>query len=221
MAQPKPTRAVVGVDTHGDVHVACAIDELGRHLATAQFPTTPKGYRTLLGWARGLGPGGGLRRGRDRLLRRRPGPFPERAGVGGVRGQPPRPAGAAPAWYVRSGGCRGGGPGGVGRSGDGHPKSGDQLVEMVRCLRVARATAVKSRSQAANALGALLVAAPAELRERLRGLPADRLARAAARLRPGPTMTPPRRPSWRCGCWASATRPWLLSSRTWTPSWTG
>jgi hypothetical protein len=41
MAQPKPTRVIVGVDTHGDIHVACAIDELGRHLATAGFPTTP------------------------------------------------------------------------------------------------------------------------------------------------------------------------------------
>jgi len=51
------------------------------------------------------------------------------------------------------------------------PTSGDQLVEMVRCLRVARATAVKSRSQAANALRALLVTAPAELREQLRGCP--------------------------------------------------
>jgi hypothetical protein len=61
---------------------------------------------------------------------------------------------------------------------------------MVRCLRVARATAVKSRSQAANALRALLVTAPAELRQQLRGLPADRLARAAARLRPGPIVTP-------------------------------
>jgi transposase len=70
------------------------------------------------------------------------------------------------------------------------PNSGDQLVEMVRCPRVARATAVKSRSQAANALRALLVTAPAELREQLRGLPADRLARAAARLRPGPIVTP-------------------------------
>jgi hypothetical protein len=55
MAQPKPTRVIVGVDTHGEVHVACAIDALGRHLATAHFPTTPKGYRTLLGWAQGLG----------------------------------------------------------------------------------------------------------------------------------------------------------------------
>lgn len=190
MAQPKPTRVIVGVDTHGEVHVACAIDELGRHLATTHFPTTPKGYRTLLDWARGLGEveafgvegtgcyGAALARflsaqGRvvfevnrpDRQARRRRGksdPVDAEAAARAVQ------AGQATAI----------------------PKSGDQLVEMVRCLRVARATAVKSRSQAANALRALLVTAPAELREQLRGLPADRLARAAARLRPGPIVTP-------------------------------
>jgi transposase len=190
MAQPKPTRVIVGVDTHGDVHVACAIDGLGRQLATADFPTTPKGYRTLLGWARDLGQveafgvegtgcyGAALARflsaqGRvvfevnrpDRQARRRRGksdPVDAEAAARAVQ------AGQATAI----------------------PKSGDQLVEMVRCLRVARATAVKSRSQAANALRALLVTAPAELRQQLRGLPADRLARAAARLRPGPIVTP-------------------------------
>src|SRR5215211_364 len=65
------------------------------------------------------------------------------------------------------------------------PKTGDHLVEMVRCLRVARATAVKARTQATNALRALVVTAPAELRQQLRGLPAKRLASTAARLRPG------------------------------------
>ena len=60
---------------------------------------------------------------------------------------------------------------------------------MVRCLRVARATAVKARTQAANALRALVVTAPAELREQLRGLPTGRLASTAARLRPGPILT--------------------------------
>jgi transposase len=69
------------------------------------------------------------------------------------------------------------------------PKAGDGAVEMIRALRVARASAVKARSQAANALRALLVTAPAELREQLGGLPADRLAQAAARLRPGPIVT--------------------------------
>ena len=56
---------------------------------------------------------------------------------------------------------------------------------MVRCLRVARATAVKARTQAANALRALVVTAPAELREQLRDLTAGRLANTAARLRQG------------------------------------
>ena len=51
------------------------------------------------------------------------------------------------------------------------PKAGGHLVEMVRCLRVARASAVKARIQAANALRALVVTAPAELREQLRDLP--------------------------------------------------
>jgi transposase len=69
------------------------------------------------------------------------------------------------------------------------PKTGSHLVEMVRCLRVARATAVKARTQAANALRALVVTAPAELREQLRGLPIGRLASTAARLRPGPVLT--------------------------------
>lgn len=52
------------------------------------------------------------------------------------------------------------------------PKAGSAGVEMLRCLRVVRATAVKARTQALNALNGLLVTAPVELRERLRGLPA-------------------------------------------------
>jgi hypothetical protein len=34
IAQLEPSRVTVGVDTHGQVHVACALDQLGRHLAT-------------------------------------------------------------------------------------------------------------------------------------------------------------------------------------------
>jgi transposase len=60
---------------------------------------------------------------------------------------------------------------------------------MVRTLGVARATAIKARTQAANALRALLVTAPTELREQLRELPAGKLASTAARLRPGPILT--------------------------------
>jgi len=55
IAQSEPIRVTVGVDTHGDVHVAYATDQLGRHLATTRIATTPRGYRALLDWARGLG----------------------------------------------------------------------------------------------------------------------------------------------------------------------
>ncbi|MGW0421759.1 hypothetical protein [Streptomyces sp. NPDC003015] len=33
---------VGGVDTHTDFHQAAVIDSIGRHLATAAFPTTPR-----------------------------------------------------------------------------------------------------------------------------------------------------------------------------------
>jgi transposase len=60
---------------------------------------------------------------------------------------------------------------------------------MVRCLRVARASGAKARTQTVNAMRALVVTAPAELREQLRDLPVGRLARTAARLRPRPILT--------------------------------
>ena len=46
----------VGVDTHGEIHVAAAFtSDLGRPLGHLEIPTTPTGYRHLLRWARGLG----------------------------------------------------------------------------------------------------------------------------------------------------------------------
>ena len=46
----------VGVDTHKDVHVAVALDGLGRRLGALSVPTTPAGYENLVDWARGFGP---------------------------------------------------------------------------------------------------------------------------------------------------------------------
>ncbi len=45
-----------GVDTHADVHVAAALDELGGLLGTESFPTTPGGYAELVGWLEAFGP---------------------------------------------------------------------------------------------------------------------------------------------------------------------
>jgi transposase len=190
MAHPGTPRITVGIDTHLDVHVAHAGDQLGRCMATVQVPTTPTGYHDLLAWAPGLGQvdawgvegtgsyGAALARflaagGQavlevnrpDRQARRRHGksdPLDAEAAARAVQ------AGAVTVV----------------------PKAGDGQVEMIRCLRVARATAMRARTQAINALKALLVTAPAELREQLRGLPAAALLRAAAELEPGPVTSP-------------------------------
>jgi transposase len=189
MPQPVPTRVTVGVDTHADVHVAVAKDSFGRRLDATSVPTTPAGYAELLGWAQRLGQpdawgiegtgsfGAGLARflraedqvvvevnRPDRQARRRRG-----------KSDPIDAEAAARAVQAREGSI---------------PKAGDGQVEMIRSLRVARASAIKARTQAINALKALLVTAPAELREQLRGLSTVRLVQTTAGLEPG-AVTPP------------------------------
>ena len=60
---------------------------------------------------------------------------------------------------------------------DATPKSGEGEVEMLRMLKSARDSAVKVRTQAVNQMKALVVTAPAELRETLDGLTASALAK--------------------------------------------
>jgi transposase len=68
-------------------------------------------------------------------------------------------------------------------------KAADGQVEMIRTLRCVRRSALKARTQAANQLQSLLVTAPDELREQLRGLSLERLVAAAAQLDPGHVAT--------------------------------
>ncbi len=53
---PEPGFVTGGVDTHVDLHVAAAVDHLGRVLGTETFPTTNCGYRHLSRWLRSFGP---------------------------------------------------------------------------------------------------------------------------------------------------------------------
>ena len=55
LAGASAPRITVGVDTHLDVHVAHASDQLGRRMDTLSIPTTPTGYQDRLAWARRLG----------------------------------------------------------------------------------------------------------------------------------------------------------------------
>ena len=57
VSMPQETAGViVGVDTHADVHVAAALDPLGRAHGRLEIRTTSTGYSRLLRWARGFSP---------------------------------------------------------------------------------------------------------------------------------------------------------------------
>ena len=129
---------ILGVDTHLDLHVAVALDQLGRRLGALTAPSTTRGYERLLRWAEGFGPvrcagiegtssyGAGLAR------------HLKAAGISVVEVERPKrrhrrrngksdPIDAeAAARAVLAG------------EAVGEPKSGDGRVEMIRTLRLAR-----------------------------------------------------------------------------------
>jgi transposase len=187
----EPARRVTGgVDTHRDLHVAAVIDDTARVLGTAEFASTPAGHRSLVAWMRRYGElcrvgvegtgawGAGLTRHLtsqqieivevdrpNRQTRRR-------------RGKSDPVDAEAAARAALNG------------EAEGRPKDRDGAVEAIRVLRVARRSALKARTQAANQLHALVVTAPDELRTPLRGLKLTELAQTAARFRPGPITNP-------------------------------
>ena len=183
-------RVIIGVDTHHDEHVAVAIDEQGVRLGEHHVVTTKQGYAELQQWSRSLGEirafgiegtgsyGAGVARfltsrgyaivevnRPDRSTRRRKG-----------KSDPTDAEMAARAVLA-----------GVANA---TPKSGGGEVEMIRMLKNTKDSAVKSRTQSINQMKALVVTAPAELRETLDGLAAGALAMRCASLRPGPLGDP-------------------------------
>ncbi len=186
MSETARADIIIGVDTHKHVHAAVAIDALGTRLGTVTVPVGETGYQTLETWARSLGSvrafgvegtgtyGAGLSRflrGQgyavlevnrpDRRLRHEKG-----------KSDPLDAESAARAV--------------LGGQATARPKSGTSTVEMIRHLKVARDTAVKSRTGAMITLKTLIVNAPAPLREQLDHL-SSRMAliHHLAALRPG------------------------------------
>jgi transposase len=172
--QDRP-RVVVGVDTHQDLHVAVAVDQLGVRLGLISVPATAAGYRRLAAWAGALGEilafgvegtgsyGAGLSRvlqaaGYRVLEVNRP----DRSTRRRVGKSDPIDAEAA-ARAVLAG------------TASGAPKTGTSTVEMIRMLKLAKDSATKARTQAINQIKAILVTAPPELREALTGLPTSAL----------------------------------------------
>ena len=176
-------RVFGGVDTHKDVHVAAALDELGRLLGTGSFPTTTVGYRQLWQWMRSFGEvvavgvegtgswGAGLARhltaaGVDvrevmrpnRQHRRRYGKSDEADAIGAARA-------------VLAG------------EAVGVPKAGTGQVEAIRLLRIARRSAMKARTQAGNQVHAVIDTCPEQLRRRFVGRPTEDIVAETARFR--------------------------------------
>jgi transposase len=175
-------RVVIGADTHRDTNHLAVITDTGKPLADAEFPTSPAGYDDAVRWARGFGTvaiagvegtssyGAGLTRvlqvagievaevsRPDRAVRRRQG-----------KSDPLDAYAAARAALA----------------GDSLAVPKDEHTSAVRALLIARRSAVKAHTAATNQIHALLVTAPAELRERYRSHNTAALVKALARCRP-------------------------------------
>ncbi len=184
-------RAVTGgVDTHLDVNVAAALDDIGGLLGVEEFATDAGGQRRLLSWLQSFGTltvvgvegtgsyGVGLARtlrAADiavvevdrpiRLVRRREG-----------KSDPVDAVEAARA--ALSGRARGA------------AKTRDGNVEAIRALTVAKRSARSTRTRTLNQLRHLGFCAPDPLRQRFHGLSTAGMALEAAGLRPRPEGDP-------------------------------
>ena len=194
IVEPVSARAVTGgVDTHLDVHVAAALDDIGGLLGVESFDASPGGNNRLLGWLRSFGDvarvgvegtgsyGASLARSLrsegvtvvevdrpNRQARRRTG-----------KSDPADALEAARA--ALSGRAQGAG------------KTRDGNVEAIRALVVAKRSARSTRIASLNQIRHLGFTAPDGLRERLRGVSRDHIGALAAGLRPradsDPVMT--------------------------------
>jgi transposase len=161
------TLVVGGVDAHADAHHAAALDQRGALLATKSFPTTTPGYRQLLDWLSGYGQidavavesTGSYAAALVRYLREHEITVVE---VNQPHAHTRRRVGKSDpidaemaARLFQAGKAKA------------VPKQTNGIVESIRLLRVARHSAVKSRSAALVQVRDLLVTSPQQLRDQL------------------------------------------------------
>jgi transposase len=179
------TAAVIGgVDTHKHTHYGAVIDAHGRLLGHKEFPATDPGYAQLLAWMRLHGPleaigvestgsfGATLTRWLTKAGARvievnRPNRSARR-----MDGKSDRLDAEQIARSV------------LGLTATATPKAKSGMVEVIRTLRVTRASAVKSRTQAFNTLFGVMIGAPSPLRDELVPLTKRTLVNQCLRLCP-------------------------------------
>jgi transposase len=183
MATQAPA-VIGGVDTHKHTHYAAAVDDHGRLLGHQEFPATDPGYQALQRWMRGHGNvqaigvestgsfGATLTRALTKAGERvvevnRPNRLARR-----MDGKSDRLDAEQIARAV------------LGQTSTATPKAKSGAVEVVRTLRVTRASAVKARTQAFNTLWGIMIGAPSPLRDELVVLTKRTLVNRCLRLRP-------------------------------------
>ncbi len=180
---------VGGVDTHADAHVAAAVDRLGRVLGTGAFATTRSGYLELIAWLESFGRvttvgiegtgawGKGLTRvvqdtGIDVVEVIRPNRQTRRR-----YGKSDMVDAIAAARAVLNG------------EATATPRDTDGTIEALRLLRIARRSAITTRTRTANQLHAVITTAPDPIKAQLNGLTMTRITRIATNYRPGTNLT--------------------------------
>lgn len=182
-------RIVVGVDTHKDQHVAAAVDPSEGVIATASFGNDGPGHAALAAWAAALGPvaafgiegTGSWGKALTTALTDAGATVIEVnsyvASGRRARGKSDALDAESAAWAV------------LGGRSTTVPKSADGPAEAVRALSIARNGAVKARTEAGNALQALL-AEDLDLARACKAQGARAIADRLARLRPPRSAAP-------------------------------
>lgn len=183
-------QVVIGVDTHDLVHVAVAVDHLGRQLAEKSIQTSASGYEEFFKWASAfdgiaavaMEGTGSYGRGLCAMLQShgvmvaevsRPSRRHRRN-----RGKSDALDAEAAARAFLAGEITA------------QPRGGDSTIAMIRTLRIPREALIVQRTQTINQLRALVVTAPPELRESLSNLSAKHLVKRVAGFRVGAVTCP-------------------------------
>ncbi|MFF0266820.1 IS110 family transposase [Kribbella sp. NPDC004536] len=184
VAEPPISQVIGGIDTHKHTHYAAVVDDHGQLLGHHEFRANDRGYRELLAWiqthgtivAIGVESTGSFGATLTRFLTsqalrvvevNRPNRLARR-----MDGKSDRLDAEQIARAV------------LGQTSTAVPKAKSGTVEVIRTLRVTRASAVKARTQAFNTLWGVMIGAPSPLRDELVMLTKRTLVNRCLRLRP-------------------------------------
>ncbi len=178
--QPQPV-IVAGVDAHKDTHHAVVLDSNGARLRDRKFTATAAGYQDLLDWVTtfglisriGIESTGSYADGLARHLLT--------AGIDVVEVNTPHPHTRARKGKDDSIDAEVAARKVLAGDATARPKDTTGVVESIRLLSIARASAMKSRSIALVQLQDALVTAPAKLREQISPRPPGGARPASAR----------------------------------------